>query len=68
MFISLDKLLDCEHKNEIIEAFKNKIIIEEFLREFNPKNLKTKLRIEDSSENEEEPVKKPKNNQKKNNC
>ena len=43
---------------------KFKIIIEEFLRDFNPKNLKTKLRIEDSSENEEEPVKKQKKKQK----
>ena len=65
VFISLDKLLDCEHKNEIIQAFKNKIIIEEFLRDFNPKNLKTKLRIEDSSENEEEPVKKQRKQPKK---
>jgi hypothetical protein len=65
VFISLSKLLDCEHKKEIFYAFKNKIIIEEFLRDFNPKNLKTKLRIEDSSENEEEPVKKTKKQPKK---
>lgn len=65
IFISLRKLLDCEHKNDIINAFKNKISIEEFLRDFNPKNLKTKLKIEDSSENEEEPVKKSKKQPKK---
>ena len=68
VFISLNKLLVCEHKNEINDAFKNELIIEEFLRQFNPKNLKNhkkKLRIEDSSEDEEEPVKKIKKQPKK---
>ena len=68
VFISLNKLLDCDHKNEINDALKNEIIIEEFLRQFNPKNLKNhkkKLRIEDSSEDEEEPVKKIKKQPKK---
>ena len=68
VFISLNKLLVCDHKNEINDAFKNELIIEEFLRQFNPKNLKNhkkKLRIEDSSEDEEEPVKKIKKQPKK---
>jgi hypothetical protein len=54
VFISLNKL-DCEYKNNIEEAFGNKIIINDFLTEFNPKKLeKKKLKIEDSSQNEEE--------------
>jgi len=66
VFISLNKLLDCEYKVEIEKAFKNKIEIDVFLREFNPKNLeKKKLKIVDSSEDEEEPVKKPKKQPKK---
>ena len=61
VFISLNKLLECEYKIKIEEALKNKIVIDVFLREFNPKNLeKKKLKIEDSSENEEEPKKQPK--------
>jgi hypothetical protein len=55
VFISLNKLLKCEYKIKIEEAFKNKIVVEVFLREFNPKNLeKKKLKIEDSSQDEEE--------------
>jgi len=66
IYIPLNKLLDCDHKNEINDAIKNKISIEEFLRDFNPRNLgKKKLRIVDSSEDEEEPVKKPKKQPKK---
>jgi len=71
VFISLDKLIDCEYKTEIIEALQKEtiIIIEEFLREFNPKNLgKKKLIVEEDSENEnenKEPVKKPKKQPKK---
>jgi hypothetical protein len=65
VFISLDKLLECEYKIKINEAFINKIVIDVFLREFNPKNLeKKKLKIEDSSENEEELVKQPKKQKK----
>jgi hypothetical protein len=69
VFISLDKLTDCEHKSEIIEvlASENIIIIDEFLREFNPKKLgKKKLIVEEDSENEnEEIVKKSKKKPKK---
>jgi hypothetical protein len=55
VFISLDKLLECEYKIKIAEAFRNKIVINIFLKEFNPKNLeKKKLIIEDSSQNDEE--------------
>jgi hypothetical protein len=71
VFISLDKLLDCENKNEINEAFRNKIIIEDFLSKFDPsvlkeKKSKKKLIIEDDSQDEEEPVKKQKKQPKKN--
>jgi len=69
VFISLDKLIECEYKTEISEVLKNEtvIIIDEFLREFNPKKLgKKKLIVEEDSENEnEEPVKKPKRQPKK---
>jgi len=66
VFIALDKLLDCDHKNKINDAFKDKISVDEFLREFNPKKLeKKKLRIVDSSEDEKEPVKKAKKQPKK---
>jgi hypothetical protein len=66
VFIALDKLLDCDHKNEINDAFKDKISVDDFLREFNPKKLeKKKLRIVDSSEDEKEPVKKAKKQPKK---
>ena len=69
VFISLDKLIDCEYKTEIIEVLRNEtiIIVDEFLREFNPKKLgKKKLIVEEDSENEnEEPVKKPKKQPKK---
>ena len=69
VFISLDKLIDCEYKSEIIESLKNEnlISIDEFLREFNPKNFgKKKLIVEEDSENEnEEPVKKTKKQPKK---
>jgi hypothetical protein len=63
VFIPLNKL-ECENKKEIIDAFENKIIFDEFLREFDPKKLekkkpKKKLIIEDDSDGEE-PVKKPK--------
>jgi hypothetical protein len=67
VFISLDKLIDCEYKNEIDEVLKSEtiIIVDEFLREFNPKKLgKKKLIVEEDSENEE-PVKKPKKQPKK---
>ena len=69
-FISLDKLLDCENKNEINEAFRNKIIIEDFLSVFDPsilkeKKIKKKLIIEEDSQDEEEPVKKKKPPKKK---
>ena len=67
LFISLDKLIDCEYKNEIDEVLKSEtiIIVDEFLREFNPKKLgKKKLIVEEDSENEE-PVKKPKKQPKK---
>ncbi len=59
IFIPLNNLLNCENKNNIIDSFKNKITIEEFVREFNPSILKKKLRIEEDSD-EEEPVKIPK--------
>lgn len=68
VFISLDKLIDCEYKTEIIESLKTEtIIVSEFLREFNPKKLgKKKLIVEEDSENEdEEPVKKTKKQPKK---
>ena len=69
VFISLDKLIDCEYKTEIIEVLnsENIIIVDEFLREFNPKKLgKKKLIVEEDSENEnEEPVKKAKKQPKK---
>ena len=55
VFISLNKLLNCEYKTKIENAFINKIVIDVFLKEFNPKNLeKKKLKIEDSSQDEEE--------------
>jgi hypothetical protein len=66
VFISLNKLLACENKNQISDAFKNKIVFDEFLRDFNPKKLekkKKKLIIEDDSDGEE-PVKKIKKQQK----
>ena len=64
VFIPLNKLLNCENKNKINDAFKNKIIFDEFLRDFNPKKLekknpKKKLIVEDDSDGEEV-VKKPK--------
>ena len=56
VFISLDKLLDCEYKNKFIESFKNKITIEYFLR-----NFSKKVRIETSEpSDDDEPVKKTK--------
>ena len=58
IFISLNKLLECEYKIEITEALKNKLVIDDFLREFNPKKVgKKKIIVEEDSE---EPVKKPK--------
>ena len=69
VFISIDKLIDCEYKIEINENLKNEtiIIIDEFLREFNSKKLgKKKIIIEEDNENEEEePVKKQKKPTKK---
>jgi hypothetical protein len=60
VFIPLNKLLASENKNKISDAFRNKIIFDEFLRDFNPKKLeKKKIRIEDDSD-EKEPVKKTK--------
>ena len=69
VFIPLNKLLNCENKNKINDAFKNKIIFDEFLRDFNPKKLekknpKKKLIVEDDSDGEEV-VKKPKKTKKK---
>ena len=56
VFISFDKLLDCEYKNKFIESFKNKITIEYFLR-----NFSKKIRIETSEpSDDDEPVKKTK--------
>ena len=59
IFISLDKLLDCDYKNKFIESFKNKNNIENFLR-----NFSKKIRIETSENSEhsddDEQVKKPK--------
>ena len=62
---TLNKLLYCENKNEIKDSLKNKQNIDVFLRLFNPKILeKKKLKIEESSEDEKEPVKKQKNKKK----
>ena len=61
VFISLNKLLGCEYKTKIEDAFRNKIVIDVFLKEFNPKNLeKKKLKIEDSQNEEEDEAVKPK--------
>jgi len=61
VFISLNKLLECEYKIKIEEAFKNKIVVDVFLKEFNPKNLeKKKLKIEDSQNEDEDEAVKPK--------
>jgi hypothetical protein len=56
VFISLDKLLDCEYKNKFIESCKNKITVEYFLRNFSKKK---RIEISEASD-DDEPVKKTK--------
>jgi hypothetical protein len=51
IFISLDKLLDCENKSEIEFALRNPVSIEEYLKNFTTIKPK-KLIIEDSSDDE----------------
>jgi hypothetical protein len=56
IFISLDKLLVCEHKNEIENALRNPFSIEEYLKNFTTIKPK-KIIIEDSSDDDEKEIK-----------